>query len=92
MFLHIGENEVISAKDIVGFFAIKQFLKSKDNIALYKEMNAKNKVSKTSDKKSKSILLLKNGEYAESCISVSTLAKRLDVGTIVNSLPKWSEI
>jgi hypothetical protein len=55
-------------------------------------MNAENKVSKTSDKKSKSILLLKNGEYAESCISVSTLAKRLDVRTIVNSLPKWSEI
>ena len=92
MFLHIDGNEVISAKDIMGFFAIKQFLKSKDNLILYKQMTANNKVSKYTDKKSRSILLLKNGEYVESCISVSTLAKRLDEEKIINSLPKWSEI
>lgn len=92
MFLHIGGNEVISAKDIVGFFAIKQFMRSKDNLALYKELTAKNKVAKYTDKKSRSIILLKNGEYVESCISVSTLAKRLDTDKIINSLPKWSEI
>ncbi len=92
MFLHIGGNEVISARDIVGFFAIKQFMRSKDNIALYKELSSKNKVLKYTDKKSRSILLLKNGEYIESCISVSTLAKRLDTGEIMNRLPKWSEI
>jgi regulator of extracellular matrix RemA (YlzA/DUF370 family) len=92
MFLHIGGNEVISARNIVGFFAIKQFLKSKDNLILYKELTAKNKVSKYTDKRSRSIILLKSGEYIESCISVSTLAKRLDTDKIINSLPKWSEI
>lgn len=92
MFLHIGGNEVISAGNIVGFFAIKQFLKSKDNLILYKDLTAKNKVSKYTDKRSRSIILLKNGEYIESCISVSTLAKRLDTDKIINSLPKWSEL
>jgi len=92
MFLHIGNNEVISAKDIIGIFSIKQFLKSKENLINYKNLVAKNRIAKNSEKNSKSLILLKNGDYVESCISASTLSKRMDIERILKNLPKWGVI
>lgn len=92
MFLHIGSNEIISINEIIGFFSIRKFLKSKENVILYKKLLNEKKIIKNTDKKSKTIIFLTNGKCIESCISVSTLSKRLNLEEIINKLPKWSGI
>lgn len=79
MYLHICDNEIISSENIVGIFSYKQLLKSKENVINYKKMNEANKINRPSKRGTKCVIILKNGEYVESSISVSTLTKRLGI-------------
>jgi len=77
MYLHIGDNEIISTEKIIGVFSLSHYLKAKENTTNYKKLLAGNMIRKISKRKSKSLVLLANGSYIESSISTMTLSKRL---------------
>lgn len=77
MYLHIGDNEIISTEKIIGIFSLSYYLKAKENLINYKKLQAGNMIRKISKRKSKSLILLTGGSYIESSISTMTLAKRL---------------
>ncbi|MEZ7892907.1 MAG: DUF370 domain-containing protein [Candidatus Wallbacteria bacterium] len=77
MYLHIGDNKIISTENVMGIFSLSHFLKAKENVINYKRLTESKKIKKISSRKSKSLILMDNGHYIESSISVMTLSKRI---------------
>lgn len=72
MFLHIGENNLIKSKDVIGIFDIKSLKNSSDNKNFFDKMD-----KKIEDKKT--LIITDKGEFLSN-ILVSTMSKRLNKG------------
>ncbi len=70
MFLHIGENNLIKSKDVIGIFDIKSLKSSSDN------KNFFDKIDKDVEDK-KTVIVTDKGEVLSN-ILVSTMSKRLN--------------
>lgn len=70
MFLHIGENNLVKSKDIIGIFDINSLKISDENKAF---------IDKFGDdiKEKKTLIITEKGNYLSN-ILVSTMAKRLN--------------
>lgn len=70
MFLHIGENNLVKSKDIIGIFDINSLKISDENKAF---------IDKFGDdiKEKKTLIITERGNYLSN-ILVSTMAKRLN--------------
>ena len=77
MFLHIGENEIVTIKDIIGVFSVDLMEKNKNNRKVKKKARSESRWFKVSRKNDKSMVLTQRDEYIISPISVSTLRKRI---------------
>ena len=77
MFLHIGENEIITLKDVVGIFSTELIENNKGNRMVKNRARGESRWFKVSGKEDKSVVLTERNEYIVSPISVSTLRKRV---------------
>lgn len=66
MFLHIGENQIVKSKDIVGVF----------NVNILKNSDINNKILSKEEEKEKTLIITENGKYFSN-VSISTIRKRL---------------
>lgn len=79
MFLHLGENVVVSVKDIIGIFDLESAMYSSDTIQFLRMAEEDGFVEKVSDEKPKSFVVTEVNKMSRiyfSPISSVTLIKR----------------
>ena len=80
MYLNVGKEYIIKAKDIIGIFNIDYIKNTKEYKAMYKCLDEEKKIFKATDEKVKTFILVekdKNKKGYITNIGVNTIAKRL---------------
>lgn len=77
MFLHIGDNEIVTTSKLIGIFSIETMREREGNRRLEARARAESRWFKISGKEDRSVALIDGNEFVVSPISVATLAKRL---------------
>ena len=80
MYLNIGKEYIIKAKDIIGIFNIDYIKNTKEYKTMYKSLDEEKNIIKMEVEKEKTFILVENNKNKKGYITkigVNTIAKRL---------------
>lgn len=80
MYLNIGKEHILKSKDIIGIFSLDYIKNTKEYKGMYKSLEENNLITKVSEEKEKTFILVENNKNKKGYITnigVNTIAKRL---------------